>query len=529
MLLEGKQFSHYRILRLIGRGGMGEVYLAEDTQIMRQVASKFIRIETEIPDQEAVARALRLFWREATAIASLDHANILPLLDHGETTLDDFPLAYLVMPYRPEGSLTTWLRQRGRDQQTQQLSLRQIGHIVQQASLALQYAHDHQIIHLDVKPANFLVRSRSTNDEYPDLLLSDFGIARLASATSSLSQHVRGTPTYMAPEQWANQPVFASDQYALAIMVYELLTGNPPFRGAPMNVMYAHIHELPRSVCDLNPRLPTAIDLILQRALAKKPDERYSSITEFAQAFQHVPGAITLEMDKSVTPLPSQPDSSNTVLGNYQFALPLTPIPLPTPLDTLPRLPLPLQDFPSSSLAIPKQTDFPAQNSDSPSKDLPVPVAISAKSSDSLPTPQTTPTNFSPALLTTPPAVITQPARRRPRVVVIGLLLLSLLVLVGASIGAYSTIISRWPGQNVQKKTVLQGPTPTTGATITVTSQINKGSATATATATAQKTSTPNSSHAYPTYLPGHGTFALFDPLSQPDYWHNQADSDTNG
>src|SRR3984893_12653412 len=141
MALEGHHFSHYRILQLIGRGGMGEVYLAEDIQIRRQVAVKVIRIETVAWDQETGSNALRLFWREATAIAQLDHPNILPLYDHGEATLDGSPQAYLIMPYRPEGSLVSWLRRRAQTQQTHQLTLKQVAHIIQQAGRALQYAH----------------------------------------------------------------------------------------------------------------------------------------------------------------------------------------------------------------------------------------------------------------------------------------------------------------------------------------------------------------------------------------------------
>jgi serine/threonine protein kinase len=286
MALEGKQFSHYRILQLIGRGGMGEVYLAEDIQIRRQVAVKVIRIETAAWNRETGSNALRLFWREATAIAQLDHLNILPLYDHGEAAIDGTPQAYLIMPYRPEGSLVSWLQRRAQSQQAHQLTLKQVANIIQQAGRALQYAHDHQVMHLDVKPDNFLIRSQSGTDGSPDLLLTDFGIARLSSATSGDSQQVRGTPSYMAPEQCIGQPVFASDQYALAIMAYELLTGSPPFRGTPMQVMFAHMQAQPESVRKSNALLPPAVDDVLQRALAKKPEQRFPSVAAFAQAFQ---------------------------------------------------------------------------------------------------------------------------------------------------------------------------------------------------------------------------------------------------
>ncbi|HEY0755335.1 MAG TPA: protein kinase [Ktedonobacteraceae bacterium] len=287
MTLEGKRFNHYHVLKLIGRGSMGEVYLIEDVQVQRQIVAKIISIEPAHFENKDVFNTLRLFWREATAIARLDHPHILPLYDHGEVFIDGLHFAYITMPYRPEGSLVSWLRTHGKHKRSRQITMKQTVHVVQQAAQALQYAHDHQVMHLDVKPANFLIRSHMKNDEYPDMLLSDFGISRLVNATSRDSQHVRGTPIYMAPEQWAGHPGFASDQYALAVMAYELLTGSPPFEGGPLSVMFAHIHQLPWPARSLNPLLPPAVDLVLQRALAKKPEERFSSITAFAQALQN--------------------------------------------------------------------------------------------------------------------------------------------------------------------------------------------------------------------------------------------------
>ncbi len=278
--------------------------LLEDLQVKRQVAAKFIRLDHMQVGEGLTNQALRLFWREATAIAQLDHPAILSLYDHGEAVIDEISLAYLIMPYRPEGSLITWLRKRAQMEPSRPLTLSQVAHLVQQAGQALQYAHDHQVMHLDVKPANFLVRSRQDFDDAPDLLLSDFGIARLTNATSHTSQHVRGTPVYMAPEQCMGQPTFASDQYALAIMAYELLTGSPPFQGTPMQVMFAHIHEQPRPVRERNPLIPSAVDLTLLRALAKKPEERFPSIAAFAQAFQEaLPGKLQVHPPHSTPSL----------------------------------------------------------------------------------------------------------------------------------------------------------------------------------------------------------------------------------
>ena len=284
MPLEGLHLGHYRLLRLIGSGGMGEVYLAEDARIGQQVAIKVIRSEgIAYPGSESATEATRLFEREAKAIARLDHPNILPLYAYGEETLHGTLFTYLVMPYRKEGTLATWLRQRGT---AVPLSPIEVALLLQQAAEALQHAHTQHILHQDIKPSNFLIRVREDQPEWPDLLLSDFGIAKLTSATASASQSIRGTPTYMAPEQWDGHPVPASDQYALAIMVYELLVGRPPFVGNPGQVMRQHYMTPPPAPSSLNGSLSPAIDAVLVRALSKDPEERFPSVRAFARAFQ---------------------------------------------------------------------------------------------------------------------------------------------------------------------------------------------------------------------------------------------------
>jgi serine/threonine protein kinase len=258
MPLEGQHLGHYHLLRLLGSGGMGEVYLAEDARIGQQVAIKVIRNEgIAYPGSESAKEAARLFEREAKAIARLDHPNILSLYAYGEETLNDIPLTYLVMPYRKEGTLAAWLRHRGG---TESLSPSQVAPLLQQAAGALQHAHDQQVIHQDIKPTNFLIRGRTDQPDRPDLLLADFGIAKFTSATGSLSQSIRGTPISMAPEQWDGHPVAASDQYALAVMVYELLVGRPPFVGNQGQVMRQHYLTPPPAPSSLNPRLSSAID-----------------------------------------------------------------------------------------------------------------------------------------------------------------------------------------------------------------------------------------------------------------------------
>ncbi len=192
MTLEGQQLDRYHIVRLIGSGGMGDVYLAQDPHIGQQVAIKVIRMETGL-DTEKLNETARLFQREARAIVALDHPHILSLFDYGEELVGDSKVVYLVMPYRPEGSLTQWLR--GRSQKGL-LTPQDVVYMIRQAAEALQHAHDRQIIHQDVKPSNFLLRERKETPTRPDLLLADFSIARLNDATSNISQSVRHTNLY---------------------------------------------------------------------------------------------------------------------------------------------------------------------------------------------------------------------------------------------------------------------------------------------------------------------------------------------
>ena len=280
MSLEGRQLGRYVLRRLIGRGGTGEVYLADDQRLPRQVAIKVIFGEyLNQADAKVVAR---LFQREAQAIALLNHPNILPLFDFGEESIDGTMLSYLVTPFCPEGSFKEWLHRRPGGallSPHELLALRGL------AADALEYAHSKGIVHCDVKPSNFLVRSRRATSDQPDLLLIDFSIARLAQRTASVSQTVRGTPSYMSPEQWQGRPVPACDQNALACMAYELLTGSPHFQGTLGQLMYHHLTAPPQPPTTITRGLPPALDAVMLQALAKQPEARFPSVTAFVEAF----------------------------------------------------------------------------------------------------------------------------------------------------------------------------------------------------------------------------------------------------
>src|SRR6266699_5629183 len=199
---------------LLGSGGMGAVYLAADSTIGQQVAIKIVRTDAaDYPDIASAIRAAERFRQEARAVACLDHLHILPLYRYGEEETVSGARAYMVMQYRPEGSLWDWLRRRAGFATGQSLvpapmlpaglntawplSLEEGGEYLRQAASALQYAHDRGIVHRDIKPANFLLRFEEGQPVY--LLLSDFGLAKFF-ASSSATSHIFGTPIYMAPE-----------------------------------------------------------------------------------------------------------------------------------------------------------------------------------------------------------------------------------------------------------------------------------------------------------------------------------------
>lgn len=283
MPLEQLQHGRYRLQQFVGSGSMGEVYLAEDTRIHRSVAIKVIRSEpVSYGETETLKDATRLFEQEAQTIARFDHPNILSLYDYGEEENNGSPLTYMVMPFCEAGTLASWLRQRG----SSLLPPADVAYLLIQAARALQHAHDRGIVHRDVKPSNFLIRSNRDNPNRPDLLLADFGIARLVASTASASQAIRGTPASMAPEQWRGMPAPASDQYALAVIAYELLTGHEPFQGSFEQVMYQHFSANPLPPSQLNPALSPVVDQVFTLALAKQPEARFASVTAFARALE---------------------------------------------------------------------------------------------------------------------------------------------------------------------------------------------------------------------------------------------------
>lgn len=263
---EGQIFGSYRLLRFLGQGGFGEVYLAEHIYLQTPVAVKLLNRE----EDQRIRDHIRA---EARTSAQLDHPHIVRVLDFGFE--GDIP--YLVMSYAPHGTLRA-LHPRGT-----MLSPERIAFYVRPIAQALQYAHDHKIVHRDVKPENLLL------DANNQVLLSDFGIAVAAHRTHSLSpQDAIGTVAYMAPEQTEGKARPASDQYSLAICVYEWLSGYLPFTGtSTIEIALKHQREQPPPLNKSNPwlyQMAPSLQKVLMKALAKEPRKRFENVSMFAEA-----------------------------------------------------------------------------------------------------------------------------------------------------------------------------------------------------------------------------------------------------
>ena len=301
MQLESREIGNYRIISQIGYGASGYVYLAEDPRIQQRVAMKVIQIE---PGGD-----LTQFRSEARIVAQLKHPHIVHLNAYDEAVIDEMAIIYFVTPYYKDGSLAQWIQQRGTDR----LPVDDVLYLISQGADALKYAHTFQVVHGDVKPSNFLIDTEGIpSPNRPNLLLTDFGVARFtASSPTRAGLSYPGGLTYIAPEQVNGQSSAASDQYSLAIIAYELLTGQPPFLGTPPNVIRQHLETPPDPPSTKNSSIPKAIDDVILRALAKKPEDRWGSVEAFSTALQRKSGVVEPPRKPPFPPLDDQPRSPN--------------------------------------------------------------------------------------------------------------------------------------------------------------------------------------------------------------------------
>jgi serine/threonine protein kinase len=359
--------------RIIGRGGMGAVYLAQQSRPVRTVAVKVLIPSISLdPDQQRIF--LARFRREADTIAKLEHKNILPIYEYDEAVVDYRRLAYLVMPFIRGGTLRERIDEANRDGVHFDLNL--VASYISQVADALSYAHSMGVVHRDIKPGNLLFHLDGR------LLLSDFGIVRLNAMPSLTSVgSFLGTAEYASPEQVSGGEVDArSDIYSLGVLLYELLTGELPFTGPnPFAVMTRVLSDPAPSVRDTRPDLSPAIEAVVTKALAKNPEHRYQSATDMAAALQAAVSAAF--MPASALRISGNANNSDATVAE-------SPVRAPSPArsvvrsgDTVPAIPIPSAGpaIPVSPLAPWQQQarpwQWPSQNQaqvQSPAGELPV-------------------------------------------------------------------------------------------------------------------------------------------------------------
>ncbi|HJS27178.1 MAG TPA: serine/threonine-protein kinase, partial [Actinomycetota bacterium] len=263
------RIASYRIESLISRGGMGEVYLAEQDAPKRKVALKLLS-----PELSLDAGFRERFARESEAAASIDHPNVIPIYQSGQAD----GVLFIAMRYVEGTDLRTLIAEQG------PLPPERGVHICAQVADALQAAHERGLVHRDVKPANLLI-GRSDH-----AYLSDFGLIRRTELSAGITKtgQFMGTLDYASPEQFEGKPLGSpTDVYSLGCVLFECLVGEPPFRREQdAAVMYAHLHDPPPSARARRPELPHWVDQVIEKSMAKRPVDRYATAGELAAALK---------------------------------------------------------------------------------------------------------------------------------------------------------------------------------------------------------------------------------------------------
>ncbi|MFJ5885784.1 serine/threonine-protein kinase [Kitasatospora cineracea] len=298
--LDGRTLAGYRLEHVLGRGGMAVVYRAEDLRLGRTVAVKLLA--PELARNETFRQR---FVRESHIAASLDHPNIVPVYDAGEAE----GVLYLAMRYVRGRDLRALLDREG------PLTSAQTVRIAVQVASALDAAHAHDLVHRDVKPGNVLIAEGTDPDHPEHAYLTDFGLTKKSlslTGLTSVGQFV-GTLDYVAPEQISGRPVDGRcDVYSLGCVVFEMLTGGPPYRrDDDLALLWAHLNDPPPDVRERRADLPAGVGAALRRAMAKRPGERYGSCLEFVAALRAgagaAPGVLQAGAGAATAPRPDGP------------------------------------------------------------------------------------------------------------------------------------------------------------------------------------------------------------------------------
>ncbi len=274
-MAEPQKLGKYEIQSVLGKGAMGVVYKAFDPHIERIVAIKTVR--KDLVDPDLAEQFMARFKNEARAAGRLHHPNIVGVYEYGE----DDKVAFIAMEYVDGTGLREYLNRKAR------FELGQMVAIASQLLQALEFAHTRGVVHRDIKPANLILTGGGT------LKVADFGIARIDTTTLTMTGMVMGTPSYMSPEQCQGKDSdHRSDLFSAGVVLYELLTGERPFRGSPEMIAYNICNEMPKLPSQVSAlALPSAIDEVVAIALAKLPGERFQNAHAFNHALQLAAGS----------------------------------------------------------------------------------------------------------------------------------------------------------------------------------------------------------------------------------------------
>ncbi len=280
--LEGVSIGRYQMKTSLGSGPLGQVYLTYDRLRERDIALKVIQMNTLPPDIGThMEEETNFFQQEIDLLSILSHPNILSPLNCGKSYVSGSPFVYKTMPYFSEGSLAALRYQLG---VTRLLSPQEVIPLVVQIADALQHAHTHNVTYQNFKFSNLLIRSKEQDIRRIHILLTDFAVAQNGSFLVKTPELF----PYMAPERWNGQSLPASDQYGLAALTYELLTGRALFIGQSEWIMrQLHLNMQPQPLTMFSPMIPSTLSAVILRALSKRVDDRFPSVMAFAQAMQY--------------------------------------------------------------------------------------------------------------------------------------------------------------------------------------------------------------------------------------------------
>ena len=310
-----EMLGKYELRHVLGKGAMGTVYEGYDPIIDRRVAIKTVKLPDaeDVEAQEELAR----FKREAQAAGRLSHPNIVGVFDYGETP----DIAYIVMEF-VDGTTLKHVLDKG-----ERFGVAEIVRLMDGLMAGLQYSHGRGVVHRDIKPANIMLTQAG------EVKIADFGIARIESSSMTQAGTMLGTPSYMSPEQFMGQTVDArTDLYSSGVMLYQLLTGEKPFEGGLTAIMHkVLLHTEPPPPSALSVSVTPALDAVVKKAMAKRPEDRFATAADFAQALREAEAAKTAPVESFSLASDDFGDGEATMVAPRRAAEPTTITPPPAP------------------------------------------------------------------------------------------------------------------------------------------------------------------------------------------------------